>query len=57
MDIQYRPGRIDDCKILADLTEMASDGVVQYLFRDLVPGLSPVEIVAHNFEQDHYSGD
>ena len=54
MDIQYRTGRFDDCKILAELTNMASDGVVKYLFHDLIPGMSPVEIVARNFEQDHY---
>ena len=54
MDIQYRPGKIDDCKKLAELTDMASDGVVEYLFHDLIPGMSPVEIVARNFEQDQY---
>lgn len=34
---------------------MASDGVVEYLFHDLIPGMSPVEIVAQNFEQVQYS--
>ena len=36
------------------MINIASDGVVEYLFRDLVPGMQPVQIVAHNLENDNY---
>ncbi len=33
---------------------MHPTGVVEYLFHDLVPGMSPVQVVAHNLENDNY---
>jgi hypothetical protein len=54
MNNQYRPGRSGDSRILAELTDTASGGVVEYLFHDLIPGMSPVEVVARNFELDRY---
>ena len=52
MDITYRTGIKDDCPKLAELVNIASDGVVEFLFRDLVPGRSPTEVVAHNLQND-----
>jgi len=54
MEIKYRPGEKKDCAKLAELINIASDGVVEYLFHDLVPGMTPVQVVAHNLENDNY---
>lgn len=54
MEVKYRPGEKKDCAKLAELINIASDGVVEYLFHDLVPGMTPVQVIAHNLENDHY---
>jgi ribosomal protein S18 acetylase RimI-like enzyme len=54
MGIKYRYGKKEDSGKIAELINIASDGVVEYLFRDLVPGTTPVQIVAHNLENDNY---
>lgn len=51
--LKYRPAEIKDCPKLAELINIASDGVVEYLFHDLVPGITPVQLVAHNLENEH----
>ena len=50
MGYQYGPAEKNDCGALAELINLASDGVVEYLFHDLVPGMTPVELIAHNLE-------
>jgi len=57
MNITYRTGRAEDCLKLAEFIYIASDGVVEFLFRDLIPGRSPQQIVAHNIDKDtgHYT--
>jgi ribosomal protein S18 acetylase RimI-like enzyme len=52
--IKYRPAEKEDSPKLAELINLASDGVVEYLFFDLVPGLTPVQVVADNLENDNY---
>jgi len=52
MDLKFRYAEKEDCMRLSELASMASYGVVDYLFRDLIPGLSPVEILAASVEQD-----
>ena len=54
MAIKYRQGKKKDCAKLAELINIASDGVVEYLFHGLVPGMTPVQVVAHNHENDNY---
>jgi ribosomal protein S18 acetylase RimI-like enzyme len=54
MEIKYRLGEKEDCEKIAEMIDTASDGVVEYLFRDLVPGMTPVQVVAHNLKNDHY---
>ncbi len=54
MEIVYREGRRKDSLRLAELDDMASQGAVDYLFRDLVPGLAPVQVVAHGLEGDDF---
>ena len=55
MDITYRTARKADCLRMAELINIASGGVVEFLFHDLIPGLTPLQIVAHNLENDHGS--
>ena len=54
MDINYRPAEKDDSSRIAELINIASDGVVEHLFHDLVPEMTPVQIMTHNLEQDNY---
>ncbi|MGD2270819.1 MAG: GNAT family N-acetyltransferase [Desulfobacterales bacterium] len=54
MMFKYRPAKKQDSAKLAALIDIASDGVVKYLFHDLVPGMTPVQIIAHNLENDNY---
>ena len=54
MSIKYRPAEKEDSMKLAELINIASDGVVEYLFQELVPGMTPVQVVAHNLENDNY---
>ena len=57
MSITYRVGRKGDCPKLADFIYIASDGVVEFLFQDLIPGCSPQQIMAQNLKKGagHYT--
>ncbi len=50
MQITYRDGKKKDAVRLAELISIASGGVVEYLFHDLIPGFTPVEVMAHVME-------
>ena len=52
MTFKYRPAEKEDCTQLAELISIASGGIVEYLFHDLVPGMTPVQVVAHNLENE-----
>ena len=54
MEIHYRSGEKKDCAKLAELIDIASGGVVEYLFHDLVPGMTAVQIVGNSLEKDNY---
>jgi ribosomal protein S18 acetylase RimI-like enzyme len=54
MEIKYRSGEKKDCSKLAELINIASDGVVEYLFHDLIPRMTPVQVIAHNLENENY---
>ncbi|MBW2516706.1 MAG: GNAT family N-acetyltransferase, partial [Deltaproteobacteria bacterium] len=43
-----------DSQRIAELISLASDGVVDFLFHDLVPDMTPAQVVAHNLAQYHY---
>jgi len=51
--IKYRSGEKRDCAKIAELINIASGGIIQYLFQDLFPGMTPVQVVAHNLENDN----
>jgi len=53
MTIKYRPAEKADCEKLAELINMASGGIVEYLFHDLVSGMTPVQVVAQNLENEN----
>jgi ribosomal protein S18 acetylase RimI-like enzyme len=57
MDVNYRAGRLEDCPKLAEFIYIASDGVVEFLFHNLIPGQTPVQIVAGNLsaDRDHHT--
>lgn len=54
MGIQYRPGKKKDSNNIAELVDIVSGGAVEYLFHDLVPDMTPVQVVAHNLKNDYY---
>lgn len=54
MKVDYRTGKKKDSQTIAELIRIASGGVVDYLFRDVVPGLSPVQAVASLLKEDLY---
>lgn len=54
MGIKYRRGEKGDSEKIAEMISIASDGVVEYFFHGLIPGMSPVQIVAHNLKNDKY---
>ena len=53
-EVTYRPGRKPDCRRLAELDSLASGGAIEFLFHDLIPDMTSVDIVASQLEQDRY---
>ena len=54
MKVIYRAARKEDCYRIAQLDYIASGGAAEYLFRGLVPGSTPVQIIASGLESDEY---
>ena len=54
MAIIYRPAEKTDSQRIAELISLASGGVVDFLFHDLVPDMTPVQVIAHNLAHDHH---
>ena len=52
--IKFRPSKKKDSSILAELINIASEGTVEYLFHDLIPESTPVQVVSYNLENDHF---
>jgi len=53
MNIKYRAGKIEDCPQLAEFIYIASDDVVEFLYHELIPGQTPVQILAGNLAADY----
>ena len=53
-DIKYRAARKEDSYRIAELDYIASGGASEYLFHNLVPNSTPVQIVAYGLENDFY---
>jgi len=54
MNVSYRQGNKGDCHRIAELDYIASDGAVEYLFHDLVPDKSALQLLSDGLEQDVY---
>lgn len=52
MKLDFRNAVRSECGQIAVLDSIASDGVVDYLFHGLVPGKTPVEVVAYCLEEE-----
>ncbi|BBM00119.1 GNAT family N-acetyltransferase [Microbulbifer sp. GL-2] len=54
MNVNYRQGKKEDSYRIAELDYKASDGALEYLFHELVPNTSSVQILSDGLEQDIY---
>ncbi len=54
MNINYRQGNNNDCQRITELDYIASDGAVEYLFHNLVPGMSAMQLLSNGLEKDVY---
>jgi len=54
MNVIYRAARKEDSYRVAELDYIASGGAAEYLFYDLVPNLTPIEVIANGLENDFY---
>ena len=54
MKVIYREGKKENSLRIAELDNIASDGAIEFLFHDLIPDMTPVQIVASNLENDSY---
>ena len=53
MALKFRPGEKEDCLKMAELISIASDGVLEYLLNDLVPEMTPVQVMSKNLEKSN----
>lgn len=53
MEIKYRDAQKEDCSKVAEYINLASDGVVDYLFKDIVPGMTVAQILTYNLENEN----
>ena len=54
MYVEYRAARKEDSYRIAELDYIASGGASEYLFHGLVPGSTPIQVVAYGLENDCY---
>jgi ribosomal protein S18 acetylase RimI-like enzyme len=54
MSLEYRPAEKADSEKIAELINIASGGVLEYLFHDLLPEMTAVQIMAYNLEEEKY---
>ena len=54
MEIRYRAGRKEDSEEIAKMINTASDGVVEYLFHGLLPGMSAAQVMAQDLANGTY---
>jgi ribosomal protein S18 acetylase RimI-like enzyme len=56
-DITYRTARYEDCGKIAKLMDLASGGIIDFLYHDLFEDLEPAEFVERNLQsaQDPYN--
>ena len=52
MEVSFRTGRKEDCTVLAEFVSIASEGIVEFMFYDLISGLTPIQMIAYGLESD-----
>ncbi len=52
MDIVYRKGRLDDCYKIAKGIDLASGGIVEFLFHDLLKDRTAVQVMAESLANE-----
>lgn len=52
MDIVYRNAQIDDCPMVAEFIYYASDGVLDYLFKDTIPNMTVTQLLTFGLEDE-----
>jgi len=57
MEIICRPAQKEDCSTVAEMINIASSGLVEFMFHDLVPGMTPVQMITFSLAEDknHYT--
>jgi GNAT superfamily N-acetyltransferase len=53
MDIEYREARKKDCPIMAEYIYSASDGLLDYLFEGIIPGMTVAQLLTHGLEDEN----
>jgi hypothetical protein len=49
-EVRFRPARKEDCRTIAELYRISSDGVAEYIWQKLAkPGEEPIEIREHRY--------
>lgn len=52
MDIQYREAQKEDCPVIAEYIYRASDGLLDYLFEGIIPGMTVIQLLTHGLEDE-----
>ncbi|AGL02574.1 GNAT family N-acetyltransferase [Desulfoscipio gibsoniae] len=52
MNIHYRDAQKNDCPLLAEYINYASEGVLEYLFKDIMPGMTVTQLLAHGLQDE-----
>lgn len=50
MDITYRKAQYSDCPIVAEYIYYASDGLLDYLFKDAIPDITVTQLLTYGLE-------
>lgn len=54
MDVIYRSARAEDSHGIAELINLASGGIIEFLYEALMPEMNPVELLARGLEMGRY---
>ena len=54
MNVIYRAARKEDSYRIAELDYIASGGASEYLFHNLVPNSTPIQIIAYGLDKDYH---
>jgi len=52
MDITYRKAQNNDCPIVAEYIYYASDGLLDYLFKDTIPDMTVTQLLTYGLEDE-----